>query len=112
MRSSFFFPLLRRIRINRLLARVLLFLASLIMLALGLQPHLLLLAVIKWRRRKSDIEISNREIIRTCIVFFRAQGFLQSFDRISRQRLDGKERARRRSARDFRAILIEQRQRL
>src|SRR5260370_37807919 len=80
------------------------------MLALGLQPLLLLLAVIQGRSGKSDIEISGGEIIGARIVFFRAQSFLEPFDRIRRERLDRRARTRRRSPRGFRAILIEQRE--
>ncbi len=109
MRAGFLFPVLWRIRIARALVCALLLLVALLMLALGLQPPLLLLAVIQRRCGKSDIEVSYSEIIRARIVFFRPQRFLESFDRIWRQRLDRKQCTRRRSARGFRAILFEQR---
>src|SRR5258708_26799484 len=112
MRAGFLFPLLRLVGTARALVRALLFLVALLMLALGQQTPLLLLAVIQRRCRKSDIEISCSEIIRARIVLFPPQRFLQSFDRIWRQRLDRKERTRRRSALSFPAILFEQRKRL
>jgi len=59
MRAGFLFPLLRLIGIVRALVCTLLFLVALLMLALGLQPLLLLLAVIQGRSGKSDIEISG-----------------------------------------------------
>src|SRR5229473_6493683 len=110
MRAGFLFPLLRLIGIVRALVRALLFLVALLMLALGLQAPLLLFPVIQGRSGKSDIEISGGEIIGARIVFFRAQRFLEPLDRIRSDRLDRKERTRRRSARGFRAILIEQRE--
>src|SRR5260370_4383764 len=110
MRGGLLFAMFRLIGIARALVRALLFLVALLMLALGLQPLLLLLAVIQGRSGKSDIEISGGEIIGARIVFFRAQRFLEPFDRIRSDRLDRKERTRRRSARGFRAILIEQRE--
>src|SRR5207249_12014453 len=98
--------------IARIFAGGLLFLVALLMLALGLQPLLLLLAVIQGRCGKSDIEISGGEIVGARIVFFRAQRFLEPFDRIRGERLDGKERARRRCTLGAWAILIEKRERL
>src|SRR6266850_668961 len=112
MRSGFLFPLLRLTGIARVLVGALLFLVALLMLALGLQPPLLLLPVIQGRCGKSDIEISGGEIIRAPIIFFRPQRFLEPFDGLRYQRLDRKERTRRQSARGFRAILLEQRKRL
>src|SRR5947208_7611183 len=110
MRAGFLFPVLWRIGIAGILAGGLLFLVALLMLALGLQPPLLLLAVIQGRRGKSDIEISGGEIVGARIVFFRAQRFLEPFDRIRSERLDRKERARRRSTLGVRTILIEKRE--
>src|SRR5260370_1960706 len=110
MRGGLLFAMFRLIGIARALVRAWLFLVALRMLALGLQPLLLLLAVIQGRSGKSDIEISGGEIIGARIVFFRAQRFLEPFDRIRSDRLDRKERTRRRSARGFRAILIQQRE--
>src|SRR5260370_13455816 len=63
MLAGLLFPLFRLIGIARALVRALLFLVALLMLALGLQPLLLLLAVIQGRSGKSDIEISGGEII-------------------------------------------------
>src|SRR5438132_9503488 len=98
MRAGFFFPLLRRIGIARAVVRALLFLVALLMLALGLQPPLLLLPVIQGRGGKSNIEISGGEIVGAGIVFFRAQGLLEPFNRIRSDMFDRKERTRRRSA--------------
>src|SRR5437660_7908406 len=110
MRAGFLFPVLGRIGIACILTGDLLFLVALLMLALGLQPLLLLLAVIEGRRGKSDIEISGGEIVGARIVFFRTQRFLEPFDRIRSERLDGKERARRRYTLGAWAILIEKRE--
>src|SRR5882762_11306280 len=110
MRSGFLFPLLRLIGIARVLVSALLFLVALLMLALGLQPPLLLLPVIQGRCGKGDIEISSGEIIRAWIVFFRPQRFLEPFDRVRGKRLDRKKRTGWRSALGVRAILIEKRE--
>src|SRR6266849_2556731 len=112
MRAGFLFPLLGLIGIAGVLVSALLFLVALFMLTLGLQTPLLLLTVIQGRCGQSDIEISGGEIIRARIVFFRPQRVLEAFYGIRGQRLDRKERTRRQSARGFRAILLEQRQRL
>src|SRR5882724_12591867 len=110
MRTGFLFPLLRLIGIARVLVSALLFLVALPMLALGLQPPLLLFPVIQGRSGKSNIEISSSQIIRARIVLFCLQSLLEPFDRIRSERLDRKEGTGRRSARGFRAILLEKRE--
>src|SRR5712692_706208 len=112
VRASFFFPLLWRIGIARALGCALLLFITPLMLALGLQPSFLLLPVIQGRCGKSDIEVSRGEIVRARIVFFGTQRFLESINRIRRQRLDRKQRPWRRRARGFRTILFEERKRL
>src|SRR5437879_8416919 len=110
MRARFLFPLLRLLSTACALIRALLFLVALIMLALGLQPPLLLFAVIQRGSRKSDIESSRGEIIWARIVFFRPQCFLETFDGVRSYRLDRKEHTSRRSARGFGATLLEKRE--
>src|SRR5438034_457870 len=56
------------------------------------------------------IEISNSEIIRARIVFFRPQCFLESFDRIGSDRLDREKRCGRWGTRGFCPILLEKRE--
>src|SRR5207245_863725 len=109
-RAHFLFPLLRLVTAAGALVRRLLFLVALLMLALGLQPPIFLFPVIQRRSRKSDIEISNSEIIRARIVFFRPQCFLESFDRVGSDRLDREKRSGRWGTRGFCPILLEKRE--
>src|SRR5258708_12692789 len=110
MRARFLFPLLRFLSTACALIRALLFLVALIMVALGLQPPLILFAVIQRGSRKSDIEISRGEIIWARIVFFRPQCFLEAFDGVRSYRLAGKEHTGGRSAGGFGATLLEKRE--
>ena len=63
VRSGFLFPRFRSIRITLILPRVLLFLIAFSLRALGPQPFLFELAIIKARRRKGNIEVSSSQII-------------------------------------------------